>query len=695
MPDRARRGCSPTGSPTCSRPAASSPTRSSRSRSPTRPRARCAGGSRTRSDAARRRSGSSPSTPPAGASCAARRERLGYRSNFTIYDQADQLRLVRECLEELGRDPKRFTPRGIHGQISNAKNLLIGPDEYAIRVASFYDQTVADVYGLYQRRLFGLNAVDFDDLLMLTVEVLARFPEAHERWAKAFRYVLVDEYQDTNHAQYALLNQLAGGHRNLMVVGDPDQSIYAFRGADIRNILEFERDFAGTRTIALEQNYRSTNAILGAANAVIAHNRERKEKRALVGARRRRARRRRRDRGRARRGPLRRRGGCPSRRERRRAWARSPSSTARTPRAACSRTCSCGPGVAYQVLGGVEVLRARRDQGRDRLPARDRQPLRQPSRWRASPTGLGAASGTPRSQRLQAFAAANGLSALGGGRPCRGGGLATASLRAVSGWRSLLQSLMAQALELSIAELIERGRRAHRVPAEPARRRCHAGRRRGRSRTWPSSSALRASTPMRRPEPTLSSFLQEISLFSDQDALREAESGGQVTLMTAHNAKGLEFRAVFMLGMEEGIFPHSRSLEENSRRGGAPALLRGDDACEGAADAAARRPPLALRAQRGQPALALPRRAARRGRVERTRLAPASWSGYGAPSPLRERRPARSRPRARDGRQRPPRDARGRHRHAHRGRTGVVTVRFEDGSERRLLLDYAPLEKVA
>src|SRR5205085_2885142 len=205
-------------------------------------------------------------------------ERLGYRSNFTIYDQADQVRLVKACLEELERDPKRFVPRGIHAQISNAKNQLVGPDEYASRIASFYDQTVADVYALYQRRLHGSNAVDFDDLLMLTVEVLQRFPEAREKWAKAFRYVLVDEYQDTNRAQYVLLQQLAGKHRNLMAVGDPDQSVYSFRSADIRNILDFERDFPGTKVIALEQNYRSTNAILNAANELIAHNRERKEK---------------------------------------------------------------------------------------------------------------------------------------------------------------------------------------------------------------------------------------------------------------------------------------------------------------------------------------------------------------------------------------------------------------------------------
>src|SRR2546426_2186405 len=205
-------------------------------------------------------------------------QRLGYRSNFTIYDQADQIRLVKRCLEELERDPKRFTPRGIHSQISNAKNTLVGPEEYTDRVASFYDQTVAEVYDLYQKRLFASNAVDFDDMLFLTVDVLERFPEARQKWQEAFRYVLVDEYQDTNHAQYRLLQLLADTHRNLFVVGDPDQSVYSFRSADIRNVLEFEQDFAGAVTYTLDQNYRSTQHILDAANGVISHNRERKEK---------------------------------------------------------------------------------------------------------------------------------------------------------------------------------------------------------------------------------------------------------------------------------------------------------------------------------------------------------------------------------------------------------------------------------
>ena len=204
--------------------------------------------------------------------------RLGYRTNFTIYDQADQIRLTKACLEELERDPKRFVPRGIHSQISTAKNNLVGPEEYRQRVSSFYDQTVADTYDLYQRRMFASNAVDFDDMLFLTVQLLENFPEAREKWQTAFRYILVDEYQDTNHAQYRFLQLMADQHKNLFAVGDPDQSIYAFRGADIRNIMEFEADFSGTRVIPLEQNYRSTNTILRGANTVIANNRERKPK---------------------------------------------------------------------------------------------------------------------------------------------------------------------------------------------------------------------------------------------------------------------------------------------------------------------------------------------------------------------------------------------------------------------------------
>ena len=204
--------------------------------------------------------------------------RLGYTRQFTIYDQADSRRLIKRCLEDLGVDPKRFTPAAIGHEISDAKNKLRDSDSYAQMVGSFFEQTVADVYSSYERELHRMNAMDFDDLLVRAVNVLELFPEVRERYANGFRHVLVDEYQDTNHAQYRWLQLLAGEHGNLMVVGDDAQSIYGFRGADIRNILEFEDTFPDAKVVRLEQNYRSTQTILDAANAVIRNNRAQKPK---------------------------------------------------------------------------------------------------------------------------------------------------------------------------------------------------------------------------------------------------------------------------------------------------------------------------------------------------------------------------------------------------------------------------------
>ena len=205
-------------------------------------------------------------------------ERLGYTRGFTIYDEQDSLRLVKQCVDELDVDPKRFAPRGIRRQISDAKNQLLDAEAYRVKVSSFFEQTAADVYELYEQRAHSNNAMDFDDLLFRCVNVLELFPEVRDRYRRSFRHVLVDEYQDTNHAQYRWLVLLSEEHRNLSVVGDDDQSIYAFRGADIRNILDFEDSFPDAHVVKLEQNYRSTQTILSAANAVISHNRARKSK---------------------------------------------------------------------------------------------------------------------------------------------------------------------------------------------------------------------------------------------------------------------------------------------------------------------------------------------------------------------------------------------------------------------------------
>src|SRR4051812_20779738 len=199
--------------------------------------------------------------------------RLGYTRQFTIYDQSDSRRLVKRCLEELDADLKRFSPAAVQSQISDAKNRLRDADAYRQLVGSYFEQTVADAYELYETEMLRMNAMDFDDLLVRAVNVLELFPEVRERFQAAFRHVLVDEYQDTNHAQYRWLQLLAGEHRNLAVVGDDAQAIYGFRGADIRNILEFQDDYPEATVIRLEQNYRSTQTILDVANAVISNNR--------------------------------------------------------------------------------------------------------------------------------------------------------------------------------------------------------------------------------------------------------------------------------------------------------------------------------------------------------------------------------------------------------------------------------------
>src|SRR4051794_506405 len=200
-------------------------------------------------------------------------DRLGYTRQFTIYDSADSRRLIKKCLDDLSVDPKRFTPRAMQSQISDAKNKLRSADDYRQLVGSYFEQTAADVYAHYERELHRMNAMDFDDLLFRSVNLLELFQEVRDRYANAFRWIMVDEYQDTNHAQYRWLQLLSAEHRNLAVVGDDAQSVYGFRGADIRNILDFQDFYPDAHVVKLEQNYRSTQMILDAANAVIANNR--------------------------------------------------------------------------------------------------------------------------------------------------------------------------------------------------------------------------------------------------------------------------------------------------------------------------------------------------------------------------------------------------------------------------------------
>ena len=615
-------------------------------------------------------------------------ERLGYRSNFTIYDSADQVRLVKQCLEELEKDPKRFVPRGVHVQISNAKNQLVTPALYAERIASFYDQTVAEVYALYQRKLAASNAVDFDDMLMLTVQILENFPDARKKWQKAFRYVLVDEYQDTNHAQYRLLQLLAEKHQNLCAVGDPDQSIYAFRGADIRNILEFERDFPATRTIALEQNYRSTNAILEAANAVIANNSERKEKRlwSELGE------------------------GDPVRV----VEVEDEQSEARYVAAQIAGLVEEGYAgseialfyrmnaqsrvleqtlrlhqIGYQVIGGPRFY--------ERAEVKDATAYLQVLDNPADAVSLLRIANRPKRgigdttiSRLVSYAESHGLTLFEAlGRPVEAG-LGTAAVKAVTGLKNLLDSLSSAAQELDVPELLQEVlARSGTLEAYEAERTIEA---RGRIENLEAFVDGARQYVQENQEPTLSGFLQEISLYSDQDALDDDQS--DVTLMTIHNAKGLEFRAVFVVGVEEEIFPSARAIEEQGveeeRRLFYVGLTRAEQRLT-LTHASARL--LWGRTTSHLPSRFLDELPDRH--VERERLRPSSWRSYGTPAQTRDIQPRAEHPALATG------DS---VRHGTLGEGvitriepgGLVTVRFaDDGSERKLVLDYAPLEKIA
>src|SRR5690348_7207128 len=610
-------------------------------------------------------------------------QRLGYRSNFTIYDSADQVRLVKQCLEELERDPKRFTPRGIHSVISREKNNLVGPGDFRERVSSFYDQTVADVYELYQRKLFASNAVDFDDMLYLTVDALERFPEALERWRKAFRYILVDEYQDTNRAQYRLLQLLASEHKNLCAVGDPDQSIYAFRGADINNILDFERDFPGTRTIALEQNYRSTNNILDAANHVITNNRERKPKELWS------------ELGDGERVRV--------------VEVEDEHAEARFVAAGIAALVEEGysgdeiavfyrtnaqsrvledvlvrQGVSYQVIGGPRFY--------ERAEIKDVIAYLQAIDNPYDAVSLARIANRPRRgigdsslARLQTWADAHGRSLWEAMEFAEEAGVGAAPQKAVASFRNVMQSLQSGALELPVAELVERTlERSGYSEALEAERTIEA---QGRLENLQELVGVAREYQENADEPSLSHFLQEISLYSDQDAIREESL---VTLMTLHNAKGLEFRAVYLLGMEEGIFPHARSIEEQGieeeRRLCYVGMTRAKEVLT-LMHASSR----SLWGSRGynMPSRFLDELP---GNVERERLRPASWSSYGAQA--QGVAPREDVPSLSTG------DS---VRHGTLGEGvvtqieagGVVTVRFADGSERRLMLDYAPLERIS
>jgi DNA helicase-2/ATP-dependent DNA helicase PcrA len=496
--------------------------------------------------------------------------RLGYTRQFTIYDQADSRRLLKQCLDRVGADPKRFPTAAVHAQISDAKNRLRDAAEYRSMVGSYFEQTVADAYELYEHDLLRFNAMDFDDLLVRAVNVLELFAEVRERYQEAFRHVLVDEYQDTNHAQYRWLTLLAGERRNLAVVGDDAQSIYGFRGADIRNILDFGDDFPDAHIVKLEQNYRSTQTILSAANAVIANNRGQVAKDLWT------------DLGEG--DPIKVRMLADEHAEARYVLSAIEGfvddGVSRSEVAVFYRTNAQSrvledalvrAEIPYQVIGGTKFYERAEIKDAIAYLSLIANPADQISFTRVANSprrGIGQTS----LSRVIAHAATVDEPVWDIARdPERVPGLGRAAISAIGRFMETMEELRVLARGgAPVGELLEAVlSRSGYVEALEAERTFEAQGRIenleelvGVAREFDASGQPVGSGEGEPGLEGLDAFLGQIALVSDADARRDDR--GLVTLMTLHNAKGLEYPIVFIIGCEEGVFPHSRSLDEGS-----------------------------------------------------------------------------------------------------------------------------------
>jgi DNA helicase-2/ATP-dependent DNA helicase PcrA len=485
--------------------------------------------------------------------------RLGYDTSFTIYDSDDSRRLIAQCIDELRMDPKRVPPRAAAAMISRAKNELIDFDTYSGQAEDWLAQHVAEVYRLYQERLQRASALDFDDLLTKTVELLQLFDDVLAKYQSQFAHILVDEWQDTNHAQYTLVQMLASEHRNLAVVGDEDQSIYRFRGADIRNILDFERDFPDATRITLDRNYRSTQTILDAANAVIAHNTQRMDKRLWTDAGQ----------------------GAP--------MVRYTAENAQDEAAfvaeevdrlvdehgyepgdcaifyrtnAQSRVLEeilIRTGTPYQVIGGTRFYE--RKEIKDLLaylqllvnPADDvaaRRVINTPRRGIGSKTEqvLSDVALRERITFLEACRRAEEHPQLG-----------PRAEAAVLDFVGVLDQLSELSETIKLPDLVsETWERTGYLAELEAQRTVEA---QGRIENINELRGVAEDFVSLQADGTLAEFLERIALVTEADALDDDQQS-RLVLMTMHNAKGLEYPVVFVIGMEDSVFPHHRALSD-------------------------------------------------------------------------------------------------------------------------------------
>ena len=502
-------------------------------------------------------------------------QRLGFTQSFSIYDSADSLRLITIVAKGLNLDPKRYPPRQFQSIISNAKNELMGPQDYLHTTTNQFESVVADVYTVYQKRLESANAMDFDDLILNTVKVLQRFPEAKARMRSRFKHILVDEYQDTNHAQYILVRELTGSIEDglppaeLCVVGDADQSIYGFRGATIRNILQFEVDYPNATTILLEQNYRSSQNILSAANAVITKNTSRKEKNLWS------------DSG----------AGAPlvgyiaqsehdeaefirdEIRSLQRNGTSEPGDTAIFYRTnAQSRVFEevfMRAALAYKVVGGLRFYE--RKEVKDLLAylrvlanLEDEISLRRiiniPKR------GIGDRA----LEEVDLFAASREISFWQGLNRCAEATevptRAAASIAQFVSMMSALAVLVEAKTKPSViieAILEQSGLLTELEASTDPQDEVRVENLKELLAVAMEYEERSFDELVEDEEISLAGFLEKVSLVADADEIPDSQDrGGIVTLMTLHTAKGLEFPTVFLTGMEDGIFPHSRTFDD-------------------------------------------------------------------------------------------------------------------------------------
>jgi DNA helicase II / ATP-dependent DNA helicase PcrA len=506
----------------------------------------------------------------------AEHEHAGLKSSFSIYDADDSRRLMQLVARELDLDPKRHPARGLAAQVSNLKNELVTPAEFAAKASGPIERAVAEAYELYQQRLREAHALDFDDIIMSTVQLLKRHPEVTDKYRRRFRHVLVDEYQDTNHAQYALVKEIVGDTGELCVVGDADQSIYAFRGATIRNIMEFERDYPQATTILLEQNYRSTQTILSAANAVIDRNTERKPKRLWSEE-----------------GDGERIVGYVADSEHAEAdWVGReidrlcdnrgvrPADVAVFYRTnAQSRVFEevfIRFGLPYKVVGGVRFY--------ERKEVRDALAYLRAVANEDDTVSVRRVLNTPRrgiGERAEAcIEALASRDRISFGAACRRAkeatGISTRAANAVTEFVQLLDEARELALTSPPEEVLESvlQRSGYLTELEESLDPQDAGRvenlqelvsvaREYTERVESTAAAAEDDEEgAQAPLPTLAGFLEQVSLVADADEIPEDDPDhqGVVTLMTLHTAKGLEFPVVFLTGLEDGVFPHLRAL---------------------------------------------------------------------------------------------------------------------------------------